>query len=289
MSLLRSLLFIPADRKKMVDKIDILKPDVFILDLEDSVSIAQKKTARDNIFYKVGEIDLKNRFKDIFIRVNDLDSEYIYEDINETISSKISGYMIPKFESIDKVKEIVIFISKKEKEKDIPQEKIKLILMIENAKGIIELNNIEKLPNRVIAIAFGGEDYLSSISLFSGNSFDMLDFARKMVLLYSNSRNLLAIDTVYKNYKDLDGLKIETDKIVRMGFNGKLAIHPNQIEIINKSFTPTNEEIKRMETILKHKDKIKKEGVISIDGIMFDLVHLKWAQKIKDYLAEIDR
>lgn len=288
MKVLRSLLFIPADRKKMVDKIDVLKPDAFILDLEDSVSATQKKTARDNIIQKLKKINSKNKLKSIFIRVNDLNSEYIEQDINETISSKISGYIIPKFESADKVKKIADFISKKEKEKDIAQ-KTKLILMVESPKGVLELNNIKKISNRVIAIALGGEDYLSGVSLFSETSFDILDFARKMVLLYAQSGNLLAIDTVHKNYKDLNGLKIETDKIVRMGFNGKLAIHPNQIEIINKSFTPTDEVIKRAQAILEHKDKMEKEGAISIDGIMFDLVHLKWAQKVKDYWDKIDK
>ncbi|GAG93753.1 unnamed protein product [marine sediment metagenome] len=131
------------------------------------------------------------------------------------------------------------------------------------------------------------EDYYSNFSIFSEISPDILDFVRRNILINAKARNLLAIDTVYKSFKDVSGLKEETDKIVKMGFDGKLVIHPGQIEIINTSFTPTKEEIERMEVILENKDRIEKEGAISINGIMYDPPHLRWAQKVKDYLDRI--
>ena len=110
-----------------------------------------------------------------------------------------------------------------------------------------------------------------------------------MILLYAKSNNLLAIDTVHKNFRDPEGLKSETDRIARMGFDGKLAIHPNQIETINDSFYPSGEEMERIELILKHKEAIESKGVIDVNGIMLDAAHLKWAQKVANNLDGMNK
>jgi len=286
MDILRSLLFVPAISEKMLNKIDSLRPDAFILDLEDSVPGSLKESARNNVSRKLKGIN-SEKPQDIFIRVNELGSGDIYKDIGETIDSKISGYMIPKFEDVGKVEEIIKYISGKEEEKEITAGSIKLILMVESSKGLLELGKIETIAERLLALTLGWEDYYSNFSIFSEISPDILDFVRRNILINAKARNLLAIDTVYKSFKDFSGLKEETDRIVKMGFDGKLVIHPGQIEIINTSFTPTKEEIERMEVILENKDRIEKEGAISINGIMYDPPHLRWAQKVKDYLDRI--
>lgn len=285
MEVLRSLLFVPADKMKMLDKIDILNSDAFILDLEDSVSDNNKEIARENIKSKLSR--LNDTGKHIFIRINGLGSKYIYEDINNTINLNIEGYMIPKFESLTQTKEVFEFLSEREKEYKITP-KIKIILMVENPKGILELNNLSILFDRVIALALGAEDYIYSLSVFGDISEDMVDLARRKIILHSKARDILAIDTVYRDYKNIQGLKKELQKIVTMGFNSKLAIHPSQIEVINSAFTPTKEEIMRMKIILKYSESIEKDGAISIDGVMYDPPHLKWAIKLKKYLDNID-
>jgi len=284
MKYFRSLLFIPADREKMLDKVDLLFPDAFILDLEDSVSDKNKELARINITNKLALINVKDKV--IFVRLNDLDSEHVYKDICSTASEKVYGYMIPKFESIDKLKKIIDYISKKEKELKIAS-KIKIILMIESPKGLLELNKLDKLYDRIIAIAFGAEDYLFSLSECQMISNTMLDFARNIIIIHSKANNLLSIDTVYKDYKNSQGLKEELNKIKSMGFSSKLAIHPDQIEIINSSFTPTDEEINRARLIIKYAKDIEENGAISIDGIMYDPPHLKWAKMITEHIEKI--
>ena len=282
----RSLLFIPADKKKMLDKIDDLSPDVFILDLEDGVSTENKETARNNISTKLKSCDTKD--KTMFIRLNGFDSNYIYEDIEKTIDEKIYGYMIPKFESVTKLKKLFDFISNKEKEKKIGSNKIKLILMIESSKGLVELYKLNSsLHDRVIAICFGAEDYLFSLSGSAEASAEMMDFARKIIITYAKANNLLAIDTVFRNYKDDQGLKNELAKIRSFGFNSKLALHPAQINIINSAFTPTADEIEKAKIILMHEKEIEEKGAISINGVMYDLPHLKWAKKIETYMEDI--
>lgn len=289
LKILRSLLFIPADKLKMLDKIGVLLPDAFILDLEDSVSEENKEIARANIASKLASLETKDKI--IFVRVNDLDFSYIYKDIDSTLCSKVSGYMIPKFEDTVKLEKITDYIIKKERKLKL-NHKVKIILLIESSKGLLELRSLDNLSNkeiynRVIALALGAEDYLFSLSVFGNISEDMVDYARKEIIIHANAKKLLAIDTVYRDLKDSQGLKEELKKIVALGFNAKLAIHPAQIEIINSAFSPTGEDIERMKIILKYQDDIERDGAISIDGVMYDQPHLKWAKKLKDYLDNI--
>lgn len=281
MDILRSFLFIPADKERMLDKINILSPDAFILDLEDNVSAGNKEIARINISNKLTSLDIRDKI--IFIRVNDLDSDHIYKDIDDTLSSKIYGYIIPKFEDIGKLKKIIDYLLNKEKELKLVS-RLKIILMIESSKGLIELNKLNNLSDRIMALALGAEDYLFSLSESQMVSDAMVDFARKIIILHSKANSLLSIDTVYRDYKNNQGLKDELEKIAALGFSSKLAIHPDQIDSINSAFTPTVKEITKANIILKHKKDIEEKGAISIDGVMYDPPHLKWAQKIKKYL-----
>ncbi len=284
----RSLLFVPSSSEKMLDKTVTLAPDAFILDLEDSVPFELKEKARSNIKKKLETID-KNSKLNIFIRTNELCTDYFYKDIEETISTKIIGYVVPKFENTNNLKKAFKFISDKEREKGIQTGKIKFILMIENPKGILELGKINNFDKRILALAIGWEDFTREINVFTDITDNLLDFVRMTVLIYAKANELLAIDTVYKNFSNNQGLKSEAIKILKMGFNGKFAIHPNQIDIINSCFIPTSEEIEKMEIILKNKDKFEQEGAINIDGTMYDPPHLKWALKLKEYLNEIGR
>lgn len=287
MKIFRSLLFVPCSSTKMLNKIDVLNPDAFILDLEDSVPFKLKELARENIKKKMEKIDVNSKLN-IFIRANELCIDHFYKDIEETISTKIIGYVIPKFENINNLKKALKFISNKESEKGIQTGKIKLILMIENPKGILELGKINNFDPRILGLAIGWEDFIKETTFFSGVTYKLLDFIRMTVLICAKANGLLAIDTVYKNFSDNKGLKSEAIKILKMGFDGKFAVHPNQISIINNCFIPTNEEIEKMEIILKNKDKFDQEGAININGVMYDPPHLKWALKLKKYLDEMD-
>jgi citrate lyase subunit beta / citryl-CoA lyase len=287
MEILRSFLFMPADKEKMLDKMSILSPDAFILDLEDSVSADNKEVARINISNKLALSDIKDKV--IFIRVNDLDSNHVFRDIDGTIGPGVYGYMIPKFEDKKKLEKIISYISGKETELKLGF-KLKLIIMVESAKGLLELNKtIDALSDRVTAIALGAEDYLFSLSQFGTISDTMVDFARKIIVLYSKANGLLSIDTVFRNYKDTKGLKDELEKVKGMGFSSKLAIHPDQIDIINSGLSPEDAEIDKARIILKYKKDIEDKGAISIDGVMYDLPHLKWAQKIEAYIRKISK
>ncbi|MCL4385947.1 MAG: CoA ester lyase [Cyanobacteria bacterium] len=286
---LRSLLFIPSISKKMLDKINILEPDAFVLDLEDSVPVEEKQQARENVRNKLLNYDSNRQ---IFIRINDLKSVIAFEDIDKTLDLNFSGYIVPKFESIKDLEKLNIYISKKELLLKKKLNSLKLILMVETPLGFLELERLKdsnSLEERIIALAIGWEDFTRSLTVFGNISEDFLNFVRNFLVIYSRAYNLFAIDTVFKNFSDDEGLKADTERAAMLGFNGKLAIHPRQIDVINKCFTPSDDEIAQVNKILSNRKKIEKDGAINIDGVMYDPPHLKWAAKINDYLKEIKK
>ena len=285
MNIIRSFLFVPADKKKMLGKIFEIDSDAFILDLEDSVSIHEKETARNNILSVIPMLK-KNR-KNVFIRINRLGTVEAENDIEKVFHKDIEGYVIPKFENIETIKK---FVKKLEMfEKEISCKKKSLILMIESPASVLEirrlnLKNEKNIADRLIGLALGGEDYMESLSISRKISKDVLDSVRKEIILFARSNSLLAIDTVYPEYKNIEGLKAELSNIISIGFTSKFAIHPSQTIIINESFYPDEKDIEKMKLILSFEDEISKKGAISIGDIMYDLPHLKWAQKLNSYL-----
>jgi len=295
MNIYRSLLFIPSSSTKMLDKIENLNPDGFILDLEDSVPPQLKDAARVNVKDKIKELSGKGYpcSKKIFIRINELGSQDSKKDVEMTLLPQICGFVIPKFEDIEKLKIFENELAQQEKNKGINLNKTKIILMVESSAGLVELLYIKKHRTedyfkRIIAIALGFEDFTRSMTVLGELSVDMLDYIRKTTVSYAKANGFLAIDTVYKNFRDADGLREDTSRAAGMGFDGKLLIHPSQIDIVNSCFMPPVEDIKRMEAVLANKERIEKEGAISIEGVMYDTAHLKWALVVKNYLDKIN-
>ena len=177
MRILRSLLFIPAEKQRMLDKIEAIPADAFILDLEDSVSIQNKELARENILQKLSE--LAGSGKTIFIRVNYLGSQDAIKDVRDTAQSSLYGYMVPKFEDTAGLREFIRHLKAREKELEI-QGKLKIILMIESSRGFLELRNIklsqdEDLLERITGLALGGEDYQASLTISRDITKDMVE------------------------------------------------------------------------------------------------------------------
>jgi len=287
----RSFLFVPADKQRMLDKIESIESDAFILDLEDSVSSQNKSQARQNIS-KVMSLPVK-RGRAIGIRINELTSKESKKDLEETLISGLYCYMIPKFENIFILEEFIDQLKVFEKDRNI-KNITKIILMVESSKGILELRGLKpdshkQIFKRLIGIALGGEDYRESLTISREISRDVLDLARNEIILFASSYGLHAIDTVYPDFKDTQGLSIELDKIISLGFTSKIAIHPSQVGIIDKSFYPLEVDIERMELILSKKDEILKNGAISIGKTMYDMPHLKWALKLKEYINDLNK
>ena len=284
----RTRLYIPGNNPSMVQNASIYGADSLIFDLEDSISLDEKDSARYLIRNALAELDFGEC--EITVRTNARDTEFFMKDLEEIIPVQPDGLLLPKTESKEELIEIDELISKIEKEHNIPEKTITLMPIIETALGVLNVEQIATAP-RVVAIGLGGEDLTADIGAKRTKEGKELEFISSKIILVCAANKLQAIDTVFADVNDSDGLFKTTKKAIEMGFQGKSVIHPSQIEIVHKAFTPTEGEIQQAEKIVKAYKKAKKEGtgVVSVDGRMVDLPVVKRSEKILKWAKAIKK
>lgn len=285
--ILRSMLFVPGNNLRMIHKAATLPADAIILDLEDAVPIDEKETAR--IFIKDSISQLKKAGATVFVRVNALSTDLTYEDLDFSIQEGIDGIMIPKCQSKTDIDEILRMIKEFEKKRGV--EKVLLVPLIETPLGVINSFEIAASSDRVIALAFGAVDFSREMGIsISSDQIELL-YARSRIATSARAIGKLAIDTVWTDIMDMDGLIKEAERAKRLGFSGKLLIHPKQIDPVNKIFTPSEDEVNFARRICKEFEESMKigKGAISIDGKMVDLADYKRAKQILEIFEEIKR
>lgn len=284
----RSFLFIPGRNARMLGKIASLEPDAFIVDFEDGVPPDKKQLARDTLRTEPwSRCDAGSR-PPVFVRINDLDSQLWLEDVRAALETPIAGLVIPKFESFDRLADVDREVSACEGRAGRRDGQTMLILQLESMKGFRELFTRRDPPasRRLLGLALGAEDFASTLSTFSAIDPDTIDFSRRLLLLHARSMGVLCIDTIHADIKDLEGLAAQSLRIARMGFDGKLAVHPAQIEVINTCLSPSPEDAARARRILEHRAQIEERGAIEAGGHMLDRAHLNWALKVQRHWPE---
>jgi citrate lyase subunit beta/citryl-CoA lyase len=270
----RSRLYIPGNNPRLINSVGVYECDCIILDLEDSVIFDHKIDARYLVKNALKTMDFGK--SEIWVRIN---KEMARDDIKQITYGNPHGICLPKVESREDIEVI---------EKIIDEANLDCHLMpiIETAKGVANANEIAKASERIVAIAFGAEDYSRDVGC--KRSWEAMFYPRCKVLVASKSAGLQALDTIYPNAEDEKGLIEEARRVFEMGFDGKGAIHPSQIEIIHKCFTPTSEEIEEAKRIIEAIEDAKKKGlgVATLDGRMIDLPVERKARRILK-LAEI--
>ncbi len=276
MKLRRSRLFIPGNNPRMIQTARVFAPDLIILDLEDAVGPANKDEARILVKNALKYVDLGN--SEISIRVNPLE-EGGYEDIN-VINDRVSAIVMPKVESVKDVEAMANALQGIEEPMNRLGE-IEIIATIESAQGLLNAPEIAKGP-RVSALAFGAEDYTKDIG---GNrtkeGYETL-FARSMIVAAAKAAGIQALDTVYSDVNDLEGLYEDTIRSRNMGFDGRSAIHPSQVDVIHRAYTPSAEEIDWAKKVIDALEEGKKAGTgaVSLNGKMIDRPVAKRAEHI---------
>ncbi len=264
----RSRLYVPGNNPRFINNVAVYGCDCTILDLEDSVIMQHKQDARYLVKNALKTMDFGK--SEIWVRIN---KEMAKDDIGIISYGSPHGICIPKVESKEDIKLI---------EKILEEANLDCHLMaiVETAKGIANAREIAKASDKLVAIAFGAEDYTRDTG--GKREWEFLLYPRFEILISAKSAGIQALDTIYPNVDDEKGLKEETKKIVEMGFDGKGAIHPSQIEIIHDCFMPSQEEIMEAKKIIEAIEEAKKEGrgVATIDGRMIDLPVEKKARRI---------
>jgi citrate lyase beta subunit len=275
----RALLYMPGDNWKMITKSVTLGVDSICMDMEDGTAINKKAEARATIAKALQELDFGASEK--LARINSVGSGWEQEDIEAVLPYHPDGIVIPKVESFEQVEWASRIIEDAELKNGWKVNSIRILIGVETAKGILNLKEIAAHP-RLDAIIFGGEDFAASIGAVRTKDAVELLYARQAVIVACAAYDLQPLDIVTIDYKDLEALKVESEFGARLGFSGKQIIHPNQVQVVQEAFTPSDEAITYARRIVETFEASQKEGkgAYSLDGKMIDMPLLKNAQKV---------
>ena len=255
MKIFKSLLFIPGNKENMLEKALSFKPSAYIPDLEDSVTESEKINAL-NCILKYLPIFISSGVP-VIPRVNNIQSEFIEYEIQELTKFNIYGISIGKIRNPEDLTQLIKLLEKYKKDE---VNQIKIIPWLESAEAITHAPNILHMSPNIIAAAFGGEDFAQDLGIKRSDDENDLSYARQSIAIAARANGIYALDTPYFNFKDDQGLIKNIEYVKQLGFKGKFAIHPNQIDIINKHFRPSTEEVENAKEVIRHFESAAKEG-----------------------------
>lgn len=283
---MRSLLFTPGDSDRKLAKSLACGADVILLDLEDAVAIDRKSAAREKVAEFLDRDDAGRADPPLYVRINDLETEWAEADLAAIVPAKPAGIMLPKARALADVETLSGMLDAVEQKARLEVGNISiLILAPEIPEAMLNIASFMSCGPRVTGIAWGSEDLAASLGARSsldekGNYRAPMELARTICLCAAAAAGIHAIDTVHADFRDLDGLSRHAERAAADGFSGKLAIHPDQVPIINAAFTPSDDEVTRAKRIIAGFDAEPEAGAINLDGTMVDKPHLDHARKV---------
>lgn len=283
---MRSLLFIPGDDERKLGKGVDSGADALILDLEDSVSLPRKAAARAITSQYVTGVRALEKRPLLYVRINALDTLHWEADLSGVMPSRPDGILLPKARSGEDVHTLSIALHHAEERAGVPKGATRIIALVTEVPiSLLKLDTYIDASARLEGLSWGAEDLSGVIGAETNRERDgrwtsPYQLARNLCLFTAVAANAQPIDTVFVNFRDADGLRAEARDAARDGFTGKLAIHPNQVAIINELFTPRPEEVARSQEIIKAFADNPEAGVIGIGGQMVDRAHIVRAERI---------
>ena len=288
----RSELAVPGSSPKMFEKAIASNADVVFLDLEDAVSPQDKIPSRQNIIKAIKEMNWKEKGKTISIRINSLDTHYMYRDvieIVEEVGEKIDTILIPKAGSASDVYMVDCLLTQIEDNKKF-KNKIGIECLIETALGMSNIKEIAKSSERLEALHFGVADYAASLKartviiggLNPDYPGDQWHHGLSQLVMTCRAYGLRAIDGPFGDFNDKDAYIGSAKRAAAIGFDGKWAIHPSQIDLANEVFSPPEKEVNKAIRILEELEKAAKEGkgAAQLDGRMIDAASARMAENV---------
>ena len=288
---LRSLLFVPADSERKLSKSETVPADALILDLEDSVAPENKAAARKLAGDFLSE-HAEGRQKQLWVRINPVDQPAALEDLAGIMRGRPDGIVQPKTRSPDDVLLLGQHLENFEKDLDFETGSTRILpLSTETPGAIFSLGEYVGRDQRLAGLTWGAEDLSTALGALAnkdrdGNWTSPFQLARNLCLFAAHAAGVAAIDTIYADFRDPEGLRTTCDQARRDGFSGKLAIHPDQVAVINSAFTPSEEEIIQARRIVELFAANPGVAALSLDGVMLDIPHLKQARNILAMAAD---
>ena len=285
--IIRSWLFVPGDSEHKLLKGRENEADALILDLEDAVSNDRQAVGREMV-HDFLSAHRDREAQELWVRINPLDTELSLGDLAAIIPGAPDGIVVPKVHSATDINILGNYLSALEAitEQEVGSTKI-ICVATETASSLLRFHTyLENVTDRLVGMTWGGEDLAAALGAsdnknpVTGQYDDPYLMAKSLCLVTARAIDVQPIGVVFVNFKDLQGLEEECLRERRAGFTGKIAIHPAQTEIINRAFTPTDEEIAHAKKVVEVFEQNPNLGTVGLDGKMLDMPHLKQARNL---------
>lgn len=263
------MLFVPGNDPGKLLNAGIYGADSLVFDLEDAVSVGEKDSARDLVKNAI----MFNEYPcEVGVRINHISTPFGYDDLREIMKARPAFIRVPKSEETADIVAVDDYITQLEKEYGYEVGGVKIVLTIETALGIINSYQLAKSSKRIVAIGLGAEDFAADLETNRTADGREILFARSQLLLSARAAKVQAIDNVYADVANEAGFMADTLLGKELGFSGKSVIHPNQVEIVHRMYTPTLNEVSKAQKIIgAYQEALaKKSGVIALNGKMID-------------------
>jgi citrate lyase subunit beta/citryl-CoA lyase len=282
MTILRSLLFVPGNTPRMLDRAIGLRPDAFVPDMEDSVPWDEKANARGVTAAYIPELAATG--VPVIPRVNSLDSGLLEDDLSAVVGPHVYGVSVGKMDNPEIVAEVARVLDRAESKAGVESGAIRLVPWIESAEAIVKAYDICKSSDRIVAVALGAEDFTNDMEIKRTDSDSELAFARGAISVAARAAGVLALDTPFFAFRDPVALKANSEMSRAIGFKGRFAIHPAQLDIINGVYSPSEDEMAQAQREIEAFEEAVAmgRGSTSLDGKVIDVPVVKRAHALLD-------
>ena len=288
MPLIRSVIFVPGNRANMLERALAFPADIILVDLEDSVPAGEKAAARQLAAQWIPQLHQAGRR--VMARVNSLDTGLTREELAAVISPQLYGVSVGKTNSAFDLRQIEGIIAPLEQAAGLAYGQVKLIPWIESARAVVQVNAIAAALPRTVALAFGAEDYTNDMGIPRTAAGEEVYLPRAGMAIAARAAGIAALDGPYVAFRDPEGLARDAALARQLGYGGKFAIHPAQIDAINAAFSPAPEEVAYARRVVAawQEAEAAGRGSLALDGKMVDVPVVKRAQNLLALAAEIE-
>jgi len=285
---LRSVLYVPGNKEDWMRKAPKYGADALILDLEDSVPPGEKTAARD--LAKKWVPTLRREGQRVMVRVNSLDTGLTRSELEAVVSPDLYGISLGKVESTWNIRDVDRMLSAIEPLAGVAPGSTKISAWVETASALVDARDIANASPRVIALAFGAEDFTNDMGIERSDTGEEVQVPRSLVPVAARAANVASLDSPFVLFQDPDALRSDAQRARQMGYTGKHAIHPAQLDIINEVFSPSDEEVAYARRIMDAWDEAEAagRGSLAMDGRMVDVPVVKRAQNLLDFADAIE-
>jgi len=292
--ILRSWLFVPGDSERKLEKGRDNPADALILDLEDSVSKDRQQVAREMVCAYLKSRPDRSR-QQLWVRINPLDTDLALPDLAAVMPGAPDGICLPKVYSAAEVNKLANYLSALEAREGRPIGSTRILsVATETAASLLTFHTyLDRVSERLVALTWGGEDLAAALGASdnrnpaTGGYDDPYLLAKSLCLAAARAIGAQPVGVVYVNFRDLAGLEAECLRDRRGGFIGKIAIHPDQSAVINRAFTPSEEEVAYARRVIDMFEKNPGLGTVGLEGKMLDMPHLKQARNVIALAAQV--